>query len=59
MAERLPAVYAVEEGSLLRQENLGQVFMGEHELALAMARAVVEHREAVEVAERSGTAVGY
>jgi CPA2 family monovalent cation:H+ antiporter-2 len=27
-----------EEAELLRQENLGQVFMGEHELALAMTR---------------------
>jgi CPA2 family monovalent cation:H+ antiporter-2 len=30
-----------EEAELLRQENLGQVFMGEHELARAMARAVL------------------
>ncbi|HEY8257440.1 MAG TPA: YbaL family putative K(+) efflux transporter [Gemmatimonadales bacterium] len=30
-----------EEASLLREENLGEVFMGEHELALAMSRAVV------------------
>lgn len=27
-----------EEAQLLKQENLGQVFMGEHELALAMTR---------------------
>jgi predicted Kef-type K+ transport protein len=30
-----------EEAELLRQENLGQVFMGEHELALAMTREVL------------------
>jgi CPA2 family monovalent cation:H+ antiporter-2 len=30
-----------EEAALLRQENLGQVFMGEHELALAMTRHVL------------------
>jgi K+:H+ antiporter len=30
-----------EEAALLRQENLGQVFMGEHELALAMTRDVL------------------
>jgi CPA2 family monovalent cation:H+ antiporter-2 len=30
-----------EEAALLRQEKLGQVFMGEHELALAMTREVL------------------
>jgi CPA2 family monovalent cation:H+ antiporter-2 len=30
-----------EEAELLRRENLGQVFMGEHELALAMTRDVL------------------
>ena len=31
-----------EEAELLRRENCGLVFMGEHELALAMTRHVVE-----------------
>ena len=31
-----------EEAALLRQENVGDVFMGEHELALAMTRSVLE-----------------
>jgi CPA2 family monovalent cation:H+ antiporter-2 len=30
-----------EEAALLRQERVGEVFMGEHELALAMARHVL------------------
>ena len=30
-----------EEADLLRQENAGKVFMGEHELALAMAGHVL------------------
>jgi monovalent cation:H+ antiporter-2, CPA2 family len=30
-----------DEAALLRQENLGQVFMGEHELAVAMTRYVL------------------
>lgn len=30
-----------EEAALLRSENAGEVFMGEHELALAMTRAVI------------------
>jgi CPA2 family monovalent cation:H+ antiporter-2 len=30
-----------EEATLLREEQVGEVFMGEHELALAMAGAVV------------------
>jgi CPA2 family monovalent cation:H+ antiporter-2 len=43
-----PDVHAVvrthsdEEAALLRQERAGDVFMGEHELALAMARHVLE-----------------
>jgi CPA2 family monovalent cation:H+ antiporter-2 len=31
-----------EEADLLRQENWGEVFMGEHELALAMTRRVLD-----------------
>jgi CPA2 family monovalent cation:H+ antiporter-2 len=31
-----------EEAELLRGENAGRVFMGEHELALGMARHIVE-----------------
>jgi monovalent cation:H+ antiporter-2, CPA2 family len=34
-----------EESALLRQANLGTVFMGEHELALAMTRGVLDHLE--------------
>lgn len=34
-----------EEASLLERENVGTVFMGEHELALGMARHVVEKME--------------
>ena len=30
-----------EEADLLRKEKVGQVFMGEHELALAMTRHVL------------------
>jgi CPA2 family monovalent cation:H+ antiporter-2 len=33
-----------EEAQLLRQENLGEVFMGEHELALAMTRYILADR---------------
>jgi CPA2 family monovalent cation:H+ antiporter-2 len=32
-----------EESALLRQANLGTVFMGEHELAVAMTREVIDH----------------
>jgi monovalent cation:H+ antiporter-2, CPA2 family len=34
-----------EEAALLRSENLGQVFMGEHELALGMTRHVLARME--------------
>jgi CPA2 family monovalent cation:H+ antiporter-2 len=40
-----------EEATLLRRENLGTVFMGEHELAQAMTREVLQ-RLRVEVPER-------
>jgi CPA2 family monovalent cation:H+ antiporter-2 len=45
---RLPALlrsHSDEEAALLRQANIGTVFMGEHELALAMTRAVLDHLE--------------
>jgi CPA2 family monovalent cation:H+ antiporter-2 len=34
-----------DEATLLRQENCGEVFMGEHELAKAMTRHVLERME--------------
>jgi len=34
-----------EEAALLRRENLGLVFMGEHELARAMAQEVLSKLE--------------
>ena len=37
----LVRTHSDEEAALLRQENIGQVFMGEHELALAMTREVL------------------
>jgi CPA2 family monovalent cation:H+ antiporter-2 len=40
-----------EEATLLRRENLGTVFMGEHQLAQAMTREVL-HRLRLEVPER-------
>jgi CPA2 family monovalent cation:H+ antiporter-2 len=39
--EILIRTHSDEEASLLRQEKLGEVFMGEHELAQAMTRAVL------------------
>jgi CPA2 family monovalent cation:H+ antiporter-2 len=39
--EVLIRTHSDEEAALLRQEKLGQVFMGEHELALAMTREVL------------------
>jgi CPA2 family monovalent cation:H+ antiporter-2 len=39
--EILLRTHSDEEAALLRQEKLGQVFMGEHELALAMTREVL------------------
>ena len=44
----LPAMlrtHSDEEAALLRQANLGTVFMGEHELALAMTRDVIAQME--------------
>ena len=39
-----------EEAELLRKENAGKVFMGEHELALGMTRHVLERMETPEAA---------
>jgi K+:H+ antiporter len=39
--EALLRTHSDEEATLLRQENVGEVFMGEHELALAMTRSVL------------------
>ncbi len=36
-----------DEAALLREQGLGEVFMGEHELAAAMARHVVERQRQV------------
>jgi CPA2 family monovalent cation:H+ antiporter-2 len=39
--ETLLRTHSDEEAALLQRENLGTVFMGEHELALAMTREVL------------------
>jgi CPA2 family monovalent cation:H+ antiporter-2 len=49
--EILLRTHSDEEATLLRRENLGTVFMGEHELAHAMTREVLQ-RLGVEVPER-------
>ncbi|HEX6433985.1 MAG TPA: YbaL family putative K(+) efflux transporter [Gemmatimonadales bacterium] len=43
--EVLIRTHSDEEAALLRQEKLGQVFMGEHELAQAMTREVLRRFE--------------
>jgi CPA2 family monovalent cation:H+ antiporter-2 len=50
--ETLLRTHSDEEAALLRQENLGTVFMGEHELALAMTREVLS-RMRVDMEEES------
>ena len=40
--ETLVRTHSDEEAELLRKENAGKVFMGEHELAVGMARHVIE-----------------
>jgi CPA2 family monovalent cation:H+ antiporter-2 len=40
--ETIVRSHGEEESDLLRKENIGKVFMGEHELALSMARYVME-----------------
>jgi monovalent cation:H+ antiporter-2, CPA2 family len=40
--QALLRTHSEEEAQLLRQEKAGEVFMGEHELALAMTRSVLE-----------------
>jgi CPA2 family monovalent cation:H+ antiporter-2 len=56
--ETLLRTHSDEEAALLRQENLGLVFMGEHELALAMTREVLSRMSAVDLEDerRSSTA---
>ena len=44
--ETLIRTHSDDEAALLRRDNLGTVFMGEHELALAMTRGVLERVEA-------------
>ncbi|MGH9786884.1 MAG: hypothetical protein ACRD88_22160 [Terriglobia bacterium] len=40
--ETVVRAHSDEEATLLRKERAGQVFMGEHELALGMTRHVLE-----------------
>jgi monovalent cation:H+ antiporter-2, CPA2 family len=40
--ETVVRVHSDEEAALLRKEGAGQVFMGEHELALGMTRHVLD-----------------
>ncbi len=40
--ETVVRTHSEEEAELLRKENAGKVFMGEHELAVGMARHVLE-----------------
>jgi CPA2 family monovalent cation:H+ antiporter-2 len=57
--ETLLRTHSDEEAALLRHENLGLVFMGEHELALAMTREVLSRMSvdvAMEEERRSSTA---
>jgi K+:H+ antiporter len=44
--ETLIRTHSDEEAALLRRDHLGTVFMGEHELALAMTRGVLERVDA-------------
>jgi CPA2 family monovalent cation:H+ antiporter-2 len=41
------------EAELLRKENLGKVFMGEHELALAMSRETLSRYDSLEPTART------
>ncbi len=40
--ETVVRTHSDEEAALLRAENAGEVFIGEHELALGMTRHVLE-----------------
>jgi CPA2 family monovalent cation:H+ antiporter-2 len=40
--ETVVRTHSEEEAVLLQEENAGKVFMGEHELAVGMARHVIE-----------------
>jgi CPA2 family monovalent cation:H+ antiporter-2 len=44
--ETLIRTHSDDEAALLRRDNLGTVFMGQHELALAMTRGVLERVDA-------------
>jgi monovalent cation:H+ antiporter-2, CPA2 family len=44
--ETLIRTHSDDEAALLRRDSLGTVFMGEHELALAMTRGVLERLDA-------------
>jgi CPA2 family monovalent cation:H+ antiporter-2 len=57
--EILIRTHSDEEADLLRRENLGEVFMGEHELALAMTRAVIERQHRTRLGQDPRTRVSY
>jgi len=40
--ETVVRTHSEEEADLLRKENAGKIFMGEHELAVGMTRHVLE-----------------
>jgi monovalent cation:H+ antiporter-2, CPA2 family len=54
--ETVLRTHSDEEATLLRRENLGTVFMGEHELALAMTREVFSRTTGREPGEPSAGA---
>jgi CPA2 family monovalent cation:H+ antiporter-2 len=56
--EILLRTHSDEEAELLRRENLGQVFMGEHELALAMTREVISRAGGRSVGRSVSRSVG-
>jgi len=45
--ETVVRTHSDEEAVLLEKENAGKVFLGEHELALAMTRYVLERNAAM------------
>lgn len=53
--ETVVRTYSEEEAELLRNENAGIVFLGEHELALSMMRHVLEKTAAQSKKESDGT----
>jgi CPA2 family monovalent cation:H+ antiporter-2 len=50
--QTLIRTHSDEEAALLRRDNLGEVFMGEHELAVAMTSHVLKRMGAVEAESR-------